>query len=61
MQYPGKLPTLITTGTSVLTLRDAPPAGFSVVGPHSLKRDTVHVVDKDKPLYEWVDGSQPRH
>ena len=61
MQYPRKPPTLITTGTSVLTLRDAPPAGFAVVGPHSLKRDTVHMVVQDKPLYEWVDGSQPGH
>jgi quercetin dioxygenase-like cupin family protein len=61
VQYPGKPPTLIATGTSVLTLRDVPHGGFTVVGPQSLKLYTVHVVDKDKPLYEWVDGSQSGH
>ena len=42
------------TGTAILNLRDAPHGGFKVVGGGPLKLFTVHVVDKGKPLYEWV-------
>lgn len=45
-------PHQIPTGASLLNLRDVPHAGFSVVGTTSLKLFTVHVVDKDKPLYD---------
>jgi hypothetical protein len=45
IQLPGQAPT---------RLRDVPHAGFKVVGPEPLKLLTVHVVDKDKPLYDWV-------
>ena len=58
VQFPGKPPTRLATGTSVLTLRDVPHGGFTVVGPQSLKLYSVHVVDKGKPLYEWVDAAR---
>jgi len=54
VQLPGKEPTLMATGTPIMNLRDVPHAGFTVVGDTPLKMLTVHVVDKDKPLYEWV-------
>ena len=42
------------TGTTLMNLRDIEHAGFYVVGDTSLKLFTVHVVDKGKPLYEYV-------
>lgn len=54
IQVPGKAPTRLETGAPILNLRDVPHAGFTVVGPEPLKLVTVHVVDKDKPLYDWV-------
>jgi quercetin dioxygenase-like cupin family protein len=54
VQYPGKAPTMLPTGTVVMNLRDAPHGGFTVVGEHALRLFTVHIVDKGKPLYEWV-------
>ncbi|HET7757984.1 MAG TPA: cupin domain-containing protein [Steroidobacteraceae bacterium] len=54
VQYPGQAPTLLATGTPVMNLRDVPHAGFRVVGAQPLRLLTVHVVDKDKPLYDWV-------
>ncbi len=44
----------LATGASLLNLRDAKHGGFKVVGSASLKLFTVHVVDKNKPLYEFV-------
>lgn len=54
IQAPGKEAVELTTGTPLMNLRDIPHAGFKVVGPTSLKLLTVHVVDKGKPLYDWV-------
>jgi quercetin dioxygenase-like cupin family protein len=54
IQVPGKEPTRLETGTPILNLRDVPHAGYTVVGPEQLKLLTVHIVDKDKPLYDWV-------
>lgn len=54
IQMPGKTPIRLETGTPILNLRDVAHAGFTVVGPEPLKLLTVHVVDKDKPLYDWV-------
>ena len=54
VQLPGKEPTLMETGTAILNLRDVRHAGFTVVGDTPLKLFTVHIVDKGKPLYEWV-------
>jgi quercetin dioxygenase-like cupin family protein len=55
IQLPGKEPTRLETGAPILNLRDVPHAGFKIVGPESLKLLTVHIVDKGKPLYDWVD------
>jgi quercetin dioxygenase-like cupin family protein len=54
IQLPGQTPTRLETGSPIMNLRDVPHAGFKVVGPEPLKLLTVHVVDKDKPLYDWV-------
>ena len=54
VQFPGKPPVMLETGTAILNLRDVPHGGFKVVGTGPLKLFTVHVVDKGKPLYEWV-------
>lgn len=54
VQYPGKAPTMMETGTAIMNLRDVPHAGFRVVGPQPLRLFTVHIIDKGKPLYEWV-------
>jgi len=52
IQVPGKDPQPLPTGADLLNLRDAPHAGFRVVGDQALKLYTVHVVDRDKPLYD---------
>ena len=54
IQVPGQAPSRLETGSPIMNLRDVPHAGFKVVGPEPLKLLTVHVVDKDKPLYDWV-------
>jgi Cupin domain len=54
VQLPGQAPTRLETGAPIMNLRDVPHAGFKVVGPESLKLLTVHIVDKDRPLYDWV-------
>jgi quercetin dioxygenase-like cupin family protein len=54
VQLPGQAPTMMETGSAIMNLRDVPHAGFTVVGDQPLKLLTVHIVDKGKPLYEWV-------
>jgi quercetin dioxygenase-like cupin family protein len=54
VQLPGQAPTMMQTGSAIMNLRDVPHAGFTVVGDQPLKLLTVHIVDKGKPLYEWV-------
>jgi len=54
VQAPGKDPIELKTGGSGVNLRDAPHAGWKVVGDKSIKIITTHVVDKGKPLYDWV-------
>jgi quercetin dioxygenase-like cupin family protein len=54
VQLPGQKPTMVQTGTAIMNLRDQAHAGFTVVGDQPLKLLTVHIVDKSKPLYEWV-------
>ena len=51
VQFPGKEPVMMKAGTPIFNLRDAPHAGYTVVGDQSLKIYTVHIVDKGKPLY----------
>ena len=53
VQVPGKEPMMLRTGTTRMNLRDVKHGGFKVVGDTSLKLFTVHVVDKDKPLYDY--------
>ena len=54
VQLPGQAPTMMQTGSAIMNLREVPHAGFTVVGNQPLKLLTVHIVDKGKPLYEWV-------
>jgi quercetin dioxygenase-like cupin family protein len=54
VQLPGQAPTMMQTGSAIMNLRDVPHAGFTVVGDQPLKLLTVHIVDKSKPLYEWM-------
>jgi quercetin dioxygenase-like cupin family protein len=54
VQYPGKDPVMLETGTAILNLRDAVHGGFTVVGDQPVRIFTVHTVDKDKPLYDYV-------
>lgn len=52
VQLPGKEPTKLVTGSTLMNLRDVKHGGFTVVGDTSLKLFTVHIVDKGKPLYD---------
>lgn len=52
IQMPGKDPVALPTGASLMNLRMIQHGGFKVVGDQSLKIFTVHVVDKNKPLYD---------
>ncbi|WP_428423257.1 cupin domain-containing protein [Methylibium sp.] len=54
IQPTGKEPMMLPTGASLLNLREVRHGGFKVVGDTSLKLFTVHVVDKGKPLYDYV-------
>lgn len=52
VQVPGKDPIALPTGAPIMNLRDAPHAGWKVVGDATIILFTVHVVDKGKPLYD---------
>ena len=54
VQAPGKDPSMLPTGASLLNLRDIKHGGFKVVGETPLKLFTVHIVDKGKPLYDYL-------
>lgn len=54
VQAEGKEPVMLPTGAAVLYQRDVPHGGFKVIGDTSLKIYAVHIVDKDKPVYEWL-------
>ncbi len=54
IQAPGQEPTMLATGLTSMNLRDIKHGGFKVVGDTPLKLLTVHIVDKDKPLYDYV-------
>ena len=54
VQLPGKDPMMLPTGAPIWNLRDVQHAGFKVVGETSLILLTVHIVDKGKPVYEYV-------
>ncbi len=40
------------TGVTNVNVRDVPHGAFKVVGDKSIKYLSVHIVDKDKPLYD---------
>ena len=42
------------TGASTINIRDIPHAGFKVAGDKALKMLTVHIVDKGKPVTDFV-------
>ncbi len=54
IQVEGKDPMPLVTGSTPFNLRDVKHAGFKVVGEGSVKLFTVHIVDKGKPLYDYV-------
>ena len=54
VQSPGKEPIELATASNLLVPRDLRHGGFKVVGDTSLKLFTVHIVDKGKPIYEFV-------
>jgi quercetin dioxygenase-like cupin family protein len=54
VQLPGQAPFMMQTGSTFMNLREVPHAGFTVIGDQPLRLLTVHVVDKDKPLYAWI-------
>jgi hypothetical protein len=54
IQVPGQAPMMLATGSPIFNLRDAAHAGYKVVGPGNLILYTTHVVDKGKPLYDWI-------
>jgi hypothetical protein len=53
VQFVGKEPLSMETGSTFLNLRGAKHGGFKVIGDQPLKLFTVHVVDKGKPLYDY--------
>ena len=55
IQSPGSDPIAIPDGAPIMNERGVPHGGFKVVGDAALKVYTVHIVDKDKPLYDWVE------
>ena len=54
IQAPGQAPSVLPTGLTSMNLRDVKHGAFTVVGETPLKLLTVHIVDKDKPLYDYV-------
>jgi quercetin dioxygenase-like cupin family protein len=53
VQVPGKEPTVLATGVTLMNLRNIKHGGGRVVGDTPLKFFTVHIVDKDEPLYDY--------
>jgi quercetin dioxygenase-like cupin family protein len=54
VQQPGKEPVMFPTGSLLSNMTDVVHGGFKVVGDTSLKAFSVYVVDRNKPLYNWV-------
>lgn len=54
IQAPGQAPSALAAGSSIMNLRDIAHGGFKVVGDKTIKLVTVHIVDKGKPLYDWI-------
>jgi quercetin dioxygenase-like cupin family protein len=54
VEFPDGRQVMLETGRATINLRDVAHGGFKVIGDRALTLYTVHVVDKDKPLYEPV-------
>ena len=54
VQMPGKPASALPTGAPIMNLRDVPHGGWTVAGDKTIKLLTVHIVDKGKPMYDWV-------
>ena len=54
IELPGKPASAMEQGAPILNQRGVTHGGFKVVGDKTIKLLTVHVVDKGKPLYDWV-------
>jgi quercetin dioxygenase-like cupin family protein len=54
MQPDGKEPFKVETGTLLQNMPDVEHGGWKIVGETSLKAFSVYVVDRDRPLYNWV-------
>ena len=55
IQPPGREPIEIPTGAVLNFARGEHHAGFTVVGDTPLRIFTTHIVDKGKPLFDWVE------
>jgi quercetin dioxygenase-like cupin family protein len=58
IQLPGKDPQMMATGTPIWNLPGIFHGGFKVVGSTPLKLYTVHIVDKNKPLFDGVEPAK---
>lgn len=54
VQPPSGPPIALPTGAPILNMPNLPHAGFKIVGDKPIRLFTVHIVEKGKPLYEWV-------
>lgn len=54
VQAPGQAASMLPTGLTSLNLRDVKHGSFKIVDDHPLKLLTVHIVDKGKPLYDYI-------
>ncbi len=54
IQYPGKEPQMLETGSPIFNLRGVMHAGWKSVGDKPMVLYTVHVVDKGKPLLDGI-------
>ena len=54
IQAPGQAPSALPTGLTALNLRDVKHGAFKVLGETPLKLLTIHIVDTEKPLYDYV-------
>ena len=54
VEMPGKAATAMPEGAPILNERGVVHGGFKVVGDKTVKLVSVHVVDKGRPLYDWV-------
>jgi quercetin dioxygenase-like cupin family protein len=50
VQFPGKEPEARKPGQIVMNKREAPHAGYTVVGDKTIKSLNIYIVDKGKPL-----------